>query len=121
MMLQARLHAIQIDPGTYTNEPTGPQQEFNDWFATFLIEEKKAEISELLVANVQVRALYTHLVGRIHGNGRVNCYQCPSSCYIRLVGGSIGKNDCSRLSKQHTSVFSLQTHWMHASLSNSFP
>ena len=68
MLLQARLHAIQIDPGTYTNEPTGSQKEFTDWFATFSIEEKKAEISELLVANVQVRALYTHLVGGLHGN-----------------------------------------------------
>lgn len=59
---KARLHAIQIDPATYCNEPTGSKEEFEKWKATFDLEAKKGDISELLVSNVEVRALYTQMV-----------------------------------------------------------
>ena len=61
--LQARLRAIQLDPGTYCNEPEGDPEQFAEWLKTFDIDSKKGDISELLVANVDVRSLYTQLVG----------------------------------------------------------
>lgn len=66
LLLQARLHAIQIDPATYCNEPTGSKEEFEKWKATFDLEAKKGDISELLVSNVEVRALYTQMVSVFH-------------------------------------------------------
>ena len=59
---QAQLHAIQIDPGTYLTGPSGPKEAFDDWLSTFTLDSKKGDISELLVANVEVRSLYTQLV-----------------------------------------------------------
>ena len=62
MSLQARLNAIQIDPGTYCEEPSGPQEDFQKWQRTFQLENHKGDISELLVSNAEVRSLYTQLV-----------------------------------------------------------
>ncbi|ESP00606.1 hypothetical protein LOTGIDRAFT_157887 [Lottia gigantea] len=59
---KARLHAIQVDPGTYLNEPNGSPEHFKEWCRHFDIETKKGDISELLVSKVEVRALYTKLV-----------------------------------------------------------
>ncbi|XP_041358282.1 BSD domain-containing protein 1-like isoform X2 [Gigantopelta aegis] len=59
---KARLHAIQVDPGTYLNEPTGPEALFKEWVKEFNMDEKKGHISNVLVINVEVRALYTKLV-----------------------------------------------------------
>ncbi|XP_064624832.1 BSD domain-containing protein 1-like [Lineus longissimus] len=59
---KVRLRAIQVDPGTYINAPAGPPVEFDEWLATNDLLEKKGHISELLVSNVDVRALYTQLV-----------------------------------------------------------
>ncbi|XP_067678803.1 BSD domain-containing protein 1-like isoform X2 [Haliotis asinina] len=59
---KVRLHAVQVDPGTYLNEPSGPPKEFQEWLKTFNLEEQKGAISELLVVKVEVRALYTKLV-----------------------------------------------------------
>lgn len=59
---QARLHAIQLDVGTYCDEPTGPWEKFEEWLRGFDLESKKRDISLLLVANVDVRSLYTQLV-----------------------------------------------------------
>ncbi|XP_013421710.1 BSD domain-containing protein 1 [Lingula anatina] len=59
---QARVYAIQIDPGTYCQEPEGPPEKYKEWLENFQLEEKKGEISELLVARVEVRSLYTQLV-----------------------------------------------------------
>ena len=60
--LQARLNAIQVDEGTYVNEPSGPAEEFTAWRDEFHLDNHKGEISELLVVNVEVRSLYTQLV-----------------------------------------------------------
>lgn len=57
-----RLHAVQVDPGTYLNEPSGSPKEFQQWLEKFNLEEQKGAISELLVVKVEVRALYTKLV-----------------------------------------------------------
>ena len=59
--MQARLHAIQTDPTTYTTEPS-PADSYREWLASFDVEGSKGNISELLVSNVEVRALYTQLV-----------------------------------------------------------
>ncbi|XP_035666081.1 BSD domain-containing protein 1-like [Branchiostoma floridae] len=59
---QARLHNMQIDPGTYCNEPDGPQDQYFKWLETFDLEGIKGDISDLLVAKNEVRALYTRLV-----------------------------------------------------------
>ncbi|NP_001004108.2 BSD domain-containing protein 1 [Danio rerio] len=59
---KARLYSLQADPATYCNEPDGPPQQFDSWLSTFSLEERKAEISELLVSSPAIRALYTKMV-----------------------------------------------------------
>lgn len=59
---KARLHAIQIDPDTYIQPPSGPPETFTMWCSGFDLESVKGEISELLVSKVEVRGLYTKLV-----------------------------------------------------------
>lgn len=59
-MLQARLHAVQIDPATYTAEPSG--ERYQEWLSKTNLDDVKGDISDLLVSNVEVRALYTQLV-----------------------------------------------------------
>lgn len=59
--MQARVHALQIDPTTYTANPT-PEDRYNEWLSTFDLEGSKGAISEILVSNTEVRALYTQLV-----------------------------------------------------------
>ncbi|KAA0718326.1 BSD domain-containing protein 1 [Triplophysa tibetana] len=59
---KARLYSLQADPATYCNEPDGPQQQFDAWLSSFSLEERKAEISELLVNSPAIRALYTKMV-----------------------------------------------------------
>ncbi|XP_030838848.1 BSD domain-containing protein 1 [Strongylocentrotus purpuratus] len=58
---RARLHAMQTDPTTYCSDPDGVP-EFKEWMESFNVENFKGEISELLVVNTDVRALYTKLV-----------------------------------------------------------
>ncbi|KAK3554645.1 hypothetical protein QTP70_031052 [Hemibagrus guttatus] len=60
--IKARLYTLQADPATYCNEPDGPLEQFDSWLSTFSVEEKKAEISELLVNSPSIRALYTKMV-----------------------------------------------------------
>ncbi|XP_056017999.1 BSD domain-containing protein 1-like isoform X2 [Ostrea edulis] len=59
---KARLHAIQVDLGTYCSEPTGSQEKYQEWQKSFDLEAKKGEVSELLVSKVELRAFYTKLV-----------------------------------------------------------
>nr|XP_010593472.1 BSD domain-containing protein 1 isoform X3 [Loxodonta africana] len=59
---KARLYSLQSDPATYCNEPDGPPELFDAWLSQFCLEEKKGEISELLVASPSIRALYTKMV-----------------------------------------------------------
>ncbi|OWF48621.1 BSD domain-containing protein 1 [Mizuhopecten yessoensis] len=59
---KARLHAVQVDPGTYCNKPSGDPEAFQEWVKTFSMDEVKGDVSELLVSKVEVRALYTKLV-----------------------------------------------------------
>uniref|UniRef100_A0A3Q3VQ29 BSD domain-containing protein n=1 Tax=Mola mola TaxID=94237 RepID=A0A3Q3VQ29_MOLML len=59
--LQARLYSLQADPATYCNEPDPPEQ-FDNWLSSFRLEEKKGEISELLVNSPSIRSLYTKMV-----------------------------------------------------------
>lgn len=57
---KARLHAVQIDPSTYTTEPSS--ERYREWLSKSNLDEMKGDISDLLVSNVEVRALYTQLV-----------------------------------------------------------
>ncbi|XP_051946421.1 BSD domain-containing protein 1 [Xyrauchen texanus] len=59
---KARLYSLQADPATYCNEPDGPPHQFDAWLSSFSLEERKAEISELLVNIPAIRALYTKMV-----------------------------------------------------------
>ncbi|XP_048671792.1 BSD domain-containing protein 1 isoform X3 [Marmota marmota marmota] len=59
---KARLYSLQSDPATYCNEPDGPPEMFDAWLSQFCLEEKKGEISELLVGSPSIRALYTKMV-----------------------------------------------------------
>nr|XP_042700679.1 BSD domain-containing protein 1 isoform X6 [Chrysemys picta bellii] len=59
---KARLYTLQSDPATYCNEPDGPTELFESWLSQFNLEEKKGEISELLVTSPSIRALYTKMV-----------------------------------------------------------
>ncbi|XP_048059802.1 BSD domain-containing protein 1 isoform X1 [Megalobrama amblycephala] len=59
---KARLYSLQADPATYCNEPDGPPQQFDAWLSSFILEERKPEISELLVNSPAIRALYTKMV-----------------------------------------------------------
>ncbi|XP_065152222.1 BSD domain-containing protein 1 [Paramisgurnus dabryanus] len=59
---KARLYSLQTDPATYCNEPDGPPQQFDAWLSSFSLEERKTEISELLVNSPAIRALYTKMV-----------------------------------------------------------
>ncbi|CAL1574865.1 unnamed protein product [Knipowitschia caucasica] len=59
---KARLYSLQADPATYCNEPDGTTEQFDNWLCSFSLEEKKGEISELLVNSPSIRALYTKMV-----------------------------------------------------------
>ncbi|XP_047467424.1 BSD domain-containing protein 1 isoform X2 [Mugil cephalus] len=59
---KARLYSLQADPATYCNEPDGPPEQFDSWLSSFSLEEKKGEISDLLVNSPSIRALYTKMV-----------------------------------------------------------
>ncbi|XP_033013429.1 BSD domain-containing protein 1 isoform X6 [Lacerta agilis] len=59
---KARLYSLQSDPATYCNEPDGPSQLFEAWLLHFNLEEKKGEISELLVNSPSIRSLYSKMV-----------------------------------------------------------
>ncbi|XP_035466023.2 BSD domain-containing protein 1 isoform X1 [Scophthalmus maximus] len=59
---KARLYSLQADPATYCNEPDGPPEQFDNWQFRFSLEDKKGEISELLVNSPSIRALYTKMV-----------------------------------------------------------
>ncbi|KAM5179983.1 BSD domain-containing protein 1 isoform 2-T2 [Mantella aurantiaca] len=59
---KARLYSLQSDPATYCNEPDGPLELFDEWLTHWNPEQRKAEISELLVSSPSIRALYTKMV-----------------------------------------------------------
>ncbi|XP_063312091.1 BSD domain-containing protein 1 isoform X1 [Pelobates fuscus] len=59
---KARLYSLQSDPATYCNEPDGPPEQFDSWLTYWNPDERKAEISELLVHSPSIRALYTKMV-----------------------------------------------------------
>ncbi|KAM3933758.1 BSD domain-containing protein 1 isoform 2-T2 [Leptodactylus fuscus] len=59
---KARLYSLQSDPATYCNEPDGLLAQFEEWLTTWDSDERKAEISELLVSSPSIRALYTKMV-----------------------------------------------------------
>lgn len=58
---QTRLYNIQTDPATYCNEPDN-LEEFHQWLPTFMIEDKKEELSTLMLDSKEVRSIYTKLV-----------------------------------------------------------
>ncbi|KAJ8287424.1 hypothetical protein COCON_G00000830 [Conger conger] len=59
---KARLYCLQADPATYCNEPDGPPEQFEAWLPTCSLEDRKGEISELLVSSPSIRSLYTKMV-----------------------------------------------------------
>lgn len=78
VLFQARLHAIQLDSGTYCTEPSGPPEKYEEWLQEFDLESKKGDISQLLVAHEEVRALYTQIV----------CFFIVSHAAASLLSGS---------------------------------
>ena len=40
----------------------GPLEQFDAWLSTFSMEEKRGEVSDLLVSSPSIRALYTKMV-----------------------------------------------------------
>lgn len=44
---------------------SGPPEQFESWLSTFSLEDKKGEISELLVNSPSIRALYTKMVSLV--------------------------------------------------------
>uniref|UniRef100_A0A8C8C2J8 BSD domain-containing protein n=1 Tax=Oncorhynchus tshawytscha TaxID=74940 RepID=A0A8C8C2J8_ONCTS len=58
---KARLYSLQADPATYCNEPDGSLEQFDAWLSSFSLEERKGEISDLLVNTPSIRALYTRM------------------------------------------------------------
>ncbi|XP_028412772.1 BSD domain-containing protein 1-like [Dendronephthya gigantea] len=63
---QAKLQEMQTNPETYSNEPDSDGYE--TWCATFNLDSKKGEISELLVNNPDVRRLYTKFVPSVQSH-----------------------------------------------------
>ncbi|KAM9354707.1 BSD domain-containing protein 1 isoform 2-T2 [Pholidichthys leucotaenia] len=59
---KARLYSLQADPATYCNEPDGPPEQFDSWLSSFSLEDKKLEISDLLVNSPSIRSLYSKMV-----------------------------------------------------------
>uniref|UniRef100_A0A4W5MQH0 BSD domain containing 1 n=1 Tax=Hucho hucho TaxID=62062 RepID=A0A4W5MQH0_9TELE len=59
---KARLYSLQADPATYCNEPDGSLEQFDAWLSSFSLEERKGEISDLLVNSPSIRALYSRMV-----------------------------------------------------------
>jgi len=59
---KARLHALQLDPATYCDDASGPAEHYQAWLDTFILEDNKGDISEMLVTNSEVRSIYTQLV-----------------------------------------------------------
>lgn len=53
---------IQSDKGTFEREPEGAPELFQDWQATFALEEHKGEMGELLAASPALRAAFADLV-----------------------------------------------------------
>ncbi|XP_038056917.1 BSD domain-containing protein 1-like [Patiria miniata] len=65
---KARLHSMQIDAGTYCTDPEGPAHVYEDWLLSFDTDKYKGDISDLLVSNTDVRAIYTKLVPAVVSN-----------------------------------------------------
>jgi len=58
---EARLYHLQTSPETYCTEPDS-DLEYSEWFQSFILEEKKEEVSLLMLDCKEVRSLYTKLV-----------------------------------------------------------
>lgn len=58
---EARLYAIRTDPATFCNEPDN-EEEFHSWSPSFNLEDRKTEISSLMLDCSKIRSLYTKLV-----------------------------------------------------------
>nr|XP_039270880.1 BSD domain-containing protein 1-like [Styela clava] len=58
---EARIYAIRTDPATFCNEPDN-ENEYHSWSPNFNLEDKKTEISSLMLDCSQIRSLYTKLV-----------------------------------------------------------
>lgn len=76
---------MQTDPTTYCSDPDGVP-EFKEWMESFNVENFKGEISELLVVNTDVRALYTKLVRSLY---KV-LYWCSRWCRVVYTKLAIG-------------------------------
>lgn len=44
---------------------SGPLEQFDSWLSTFSLDERKGDISELLVNSPSIRALYTKMVSPV--------------------------------------------------------
>eukprot|EP00794_Sanderia_malayensis_P004764 gene4764-5391_t len=59
---EMKIKAIQSDISTYCNEPEGLSEEFANWLEGFDFDSQRAEMSDLLVKNPEIRAVYSRLV-----------------------------------------------------------
>lgn len=80
-MFQARIHALQIDPSTYTTEPAGDA--YQEWLSVTEFDGMKGDISDLLVKNVELRALYTQLVSMM--TSKIMCQFSQFTFLILIV------------------------------------
>jgi hypothetical protein len=54
------LEALQLDPKTYTTDPS-EEEEFKTWHANFTLESRTKDISHLLATNPKLRAIHNEL------------------------------------------------------------
>lgn len=59
---ETQLHAIRTDPNTYCHEPEGPPEVYEAWLETFDLDSCQQELSDIMIDNREVRALYAKLV-----------------------------------------------------------
>lgn len=67
----------------------GPPELFDAWLSHFCLEEKKGEISELLVGSPSIRALYTKMV-RAQPAGpqlalSLRCWEVGGMCVVETL------------------------------------
>uniref|UniRef100_G3MKG6 BSD domain-containing protein n=1 Tax=Amblyomma maculatum TaxID=34609 RepID=G3MKG6_AMBMU len=59
---QACLHSILVDRNTYCHEPDSPPEVYENWLETFILNDHKEEIAEILLNHAEVQGLYDELV-----------------------------------------------------------
>lgn len=56
------MYAVSQDAATYLTDPEGEEGQYETWLATFDLESRQTDLSDLLVNNQPLRHHYTTLV-----------------------------------------------------------